>query len=141
MKLKLILLSTALFGSVALTGCETKPAEPLKGAVESVDAATKAITISGTAYTAAENVSLDGLAMGDSVNFAANGTTITEITEFYSAPDMTPAPVDSTTVGLDSLGNRIGAGLDSAGAAVQNAAAGAANAVDNAIDSAAAPRQ
>ncbi len=130
MKLKLILLSTALLGTVALTGCKTTPAEPMKGAVESVDATSKAITISGMAYTAAETVSLDGISMGDSVSYAVDGTTITSVDRFYTAPMMTPEPMM-----VDSLGNP----LDSAAAAIQNMAAGAANAMDNAADSAKAP--
>lgn len=132
MKLKLILLSTALFGSVALTGCASDAAESMKGAVESVDPATKAITISGMAYTAAETISLDGIASGDSVNYKVDGTTVTELDKFYTAPVM--APADTTVMGDSTT---IGAMADSAAAAVQNAAAGAANAIDNAVDSAA----
>ncbi len=136
MKLKLILLSTALFGSVALTGCANEAAESMKGAVESVDPATKAITISGMAYTAAETVSLDGVAMGDSVNYKVDGTTVTELDKFYSAP--MSAPADSAAAGLDSLGNAIGTALDSAGAAIQN---GAAAVTDSAVAPAPAPQQ
>ena len=131
MKLKLILLSTALFGTVALTGCETKSAEPMKGAVESVDAASKAITISGMAYTAGETVTLDGIAMGDSVSYTVDGTTVTMLDRTYTAPMMQePAPMDS--LGMPAV-------LDSAAAAIQNGAAGAANGMDNAADSAKAP--
>ncbi len=136
MKLKLILLSTALFGTVALTGCETKSAEPMKGAVEAVDAAAKTITIAGTQYTAAETVTLDGIAMGDSVNYSVDGTTVTSLDRFYTAAPMDAPMTDSLGAGVDSLGNAIGTGLDSAAAAIQNAAAGAANAMDNATDSA-----
>ena len=88
----------------------------MKGAVEAIDAAAKTITIAGTQYTAAETVTLDGIAMGDSVNYSVDGTTVTSLDRFYTAAPMDAPMTDSLGMGLDSLGNAIGTGLDSAAA-------------------------
>lgn len=72
---------------------------PWKGAVEAVDAAAESVTIAGTQYTTAfaESVSLDGIAVGDSVNYTLEGTTITSLYRFYTAA---PAPYASDDEGV-----------------------------------------
>ena len=110
---KFFLMPLAL-GALALVGCKGEEAAEMRGAVTAVDGTT--VSIDGTQYTPAEGVDISTLAVGDSVSYEADGTTLSSFTEVYSAPEM-PAPMaDSTGMMGDTTGAAGGTG-DTTGAA------------------------
>ncbi len=99
---KLFLMPLAL-GALALVGCKGEEAAEMRGAVTAVDGTT--VSIDGTQFTPAEGVDITTLAVGDSVSYESDGTTLKAFSEVYSAPEMpAPMPADSTGMMGDSTG-------------------------------------
>ena len=120
------LTALALTGGVVLTGCKTDEAAEGRGVVEAVDATAATVTIGGTAYTAGEGVSIaPDIAVGDSVMYTANGTTVTSISEIMTDMGM-PAPMDSAAAGMGAMADSAAMGManmaDSAAAGMSNMA-------------------
>ena len=125
MKTRFVSAVAALVLLGGLPAC-TKSPEPVdhRGKVDAVDATAGSVTIDGTPYTAGEGVVIGSdIAVGDSVEYTVQGTTLKSIGEIEMPAAPAPVVVDSTGLGaaVDSTGAAIGNAVDSAGAAIGNA--------------------
>ena len=122
MNMKSFLMTLALTGSVALTGCQTDTEAAMqRGLVDAVEGT--AVTISGTQYTAGEGIVLTDIAAGDSVEYAlGENNTLTSIMDLGTGPGMMDGGMGSMGAMGDSAAMGMGNMADSAASGMSNMA-------------------